>query len=306
MSRNIDLTTAVFIVINSKGGVGKSTASIEFITPFLYKVCGFTEKKIKLFEVDSKNNTVQLYKNSNLFQGALLKEKDDELKNICIKEFAKLDRDYPLIFDIGVDSFDKAFEVFKNVIYNQDVIYCLPTKPSEGDTNNTAKTVEAIKKVDPNANIVVFCTDSVSDTDESLRNEFGVLFGRYVQYDENKFIDPLFKRVNIPEKYIAIRKSELFIKAPTSYRTTIYDASLYGNLIHKIGEPTELEMRMNELVTKMKALKQDPKATQEAKDKLNAESELLSFHMNFYKECSNYAAENLLPKFKEFQKIINK
>jgi len=302
----INLSTAIFIVINSKGGVGKSTTSVEFVVPFLYKMCGFTEKKIKLFEVDSKNNTVELYKNSALFHGFLLKEKDDELKNVCIKEFSKLDRDYPLIFDIGVDAFDRAFEVFKNVVYNQDIIYCLPTKPSEGDTNNTAKTVEAIKKADPKANIIVFCTDSVSDSDESLKNEFGVLFGRYVQYEENKFIEPLFKRVNIPEKYVAIKKSELFIKAPTSYRTTIYDASLYGSQIHKIGEPTEIELKMDSLLTQMKALQKDPKATQADKDKLNAESEVLSFHMNFYKECNGYVNEFFLPKFKEFQKLINK
>lgn len=299
------INNSVFVVLSTKGGAGKTTGATQLIIPFLTEMRGVGKSLPRLYEVDYKNNGSQGLSESKIFAVTLVTGK--ELEDVIVRESSNFMRDYPIIFDIGVSEFEKAFSAFSGKVFDEGVLYILPTKTSETDFKNTADSIRLIRSADPTAEFIVVCSDAKHGHNEEsfLRDEFGMIFGTWLDPTTKKPFPSLFKSVNITERFIALKSSELFDKTITSYRTTLYEAAKEGLAIKAFlsskdaTEPHAIDSAI--AAVKAKGLKEkDPKKLEE----LLAESEFLTKTRKHYINCATYYETYLAPSFRDFAKLI--
>ncbi|MDQ1340889.1 MAG: hypothetical protein QG567_2047 [Campylobacterota bacterium] len=309
MTNSTLISEMIFIVCNKKGGAGKSTAANQFIAPFLAENLEESGKKVKLIEIDDNNNSRSAYAESKLTDSVLIADAGKELEKICLKEFSMAGRGYPIIFDIGVGYFEQALETLSNVLLDERVVYVVPAKQSPDDAINSKTTIEKIIQYNPSAKVVLICSDAMSDygQEDDLREEFGILFGKYINTRTNKFMRTIFDSFSIPENFVSIKKSSLFIEAGVTFLTTIYEAGEIGKTIHKgDGVRHPLELEIDSIREKISAERAKDKPNQKTIDALSAEIEVCRTKLVFYKKCAKYSTAHLSPIFRDFAKIIDR
>ncbi|OGS70688.1 MAG: hypothetical protein A3F91_09245 [Flavobacteria bacterium RIFCSPLOWO2_12_FULL_35_11] len=308
MTNSTLMREMIFIVCNKKGGAGKSTAANQFIAPFLAENLKSGGKKVKLIEIDDNNNSRAAYAESKLTDSVLIADAGKELEKICLKEFSMAGREYPIIFDIGVGYFEQALETLSNVLLDERVVFIVPAKQSPDDAINSKTTIGKILEYNPLAKIVVICSDAMYDygQEDDLREEFGILFGKYINTRTNKFMQTIFDDFKIGENFVSIKKSSLFIEAGVTFLTTIYEAGEIGKTIHKgdgVRHPLELEIDV--IREKISAELAKEKPSQKTIDGLNSEIEICRTKLVFYKKCAKYSTTHLSPIFRDFAKILD-
>lgn len=297
--------TDIFIDISSKGGVGKTTTAVQFLAPYLYqkinKSTSKEVKKIKLFEVDAKNNSSDSLKNSTIFEQVLVKNGTKALEEKLNIELANLVRDYPIIIDVGVAYAKEVLETLGNILTDEKVHFIVPTKQDESDVNNAVETIRDIKKIRSDANIILSCSDALCGFDEldELKEEFGMVFGKYINLETNLFEQSIFERLNIDEKFISLKKSPLYIESKKTFKITIYEAGLIGKSLSNLKEP-------NELLTELSEIKEELKVAQKSKNEekineLNLKSLIIRKKITFYKKCATYLSKYIEPMFRQFE-----
>jgi len=297
--------TDLIIDISSKGGVGKTTTAVQFLAPYLYqKINKSTSKeikKIKLFEVDAKNNSSDSLKNSTIFEQVLVKNGTKALEEKLSIELANLVRDYPIIIDVGVAYAKEVLETLGNILTDEKVHFIVPTKQDESDVNNAVETIRDIKKIRSDANIILSCSDALCGFDEldELKEEFGMVFGKYINLETNLFEQSIFERLNIDEKFISLKKSPLYIESKKTFKITIYEAGLIGKSLSNLKEP-------NELLTELSEIKEELKVAQKSKNEekineLNLKSLIIRKKITFYKKCATYLSKYIEPMFRQFE-----
>lgn len=197
------------IVIQTKGGVGKSTFAQQILAPFYFEKLN---EKIKLLEIDDENKDSLTFHSTQIMQTEMLKTQ--EIKKI--DEIFFSDENY--IIDIGGNKTATIFlQELKKVNEFEKIIFWIPLGIGEQDNLNAFDIYNKIKEINPNANIA-FVLSRVNTSD--LEWEFVNFFGH--EFLPIKFaIMEQLKNVD----YVVI-KSSTIINNARYFGRTVYDLTM--------------------------------------------------------------------------------
>lgn len=160
------------IIINSKGGVGKSTTSMQVIAPFLYQHIG--NKKVNFVELDDENQDSTTFARSELVNAQQIKitgtDLDSKLLDIIIDN-------ENIVIDVGgnktttfvIDSLSNT-----GIINALDLIV-IPLGDGEQDASNAIKLYKKVREL--NSDIKIVFVLSRVDIGMDLEMQFFDFFG---------------------------------------------------------------------------------------------------------------------------------
>ena len=316
MSKNNNYSQSVTVILNTKGGVGKSTASLQVITPFLYQQINGnnitdindTQTKVRIYDIDAKNNSSEILGNSKLFESFLVKKCDLSLEKILNDEINSLSRDYPLVFDIGNTFTEDFLKVLSNMftISDKTINFIVPVKQDEDDARNAKNTIELVKQYHKNANISIACSDSIANPNdyEDLAMEFEMIFENYYNYNEKKFLPGLFEKLSLNNKYFVVKKTigvgNLLVRSKVWTRKTIFENAIEAAQMKRNRASHPDVIAYNEARKKAIEFYKKDKNSKEGKVE-EQKSLILASLMNIKNHCDNYRLEYLNTTFQQIE-----
>ena len=159
------------IVLSTKGGVGKTTFTIQILAPYLNQK---TKQKVPFFIGDTVNEDARVF-NSDLFEISNSKFYLDKSNDNFIQELA-LQKD--CIVDVGGNQSSELFlkELEdKSFLIDDDFVFFVPTMNEINSINNAIDTYKKLVQISNNFKII-FVLSNVVDT-ENYEDEFFALFG---------------------------------------------------------------------------------------------------------------------------------
>jgi len=135
----IDNSNLKILVVNDRGGVGKSTVAQQIIAPYLFSVSG--NKKVPYYSLESKDEG---FTETNIIIPSYMEVKKETFDNLFISLFS---RNESSIFDIGCE---KTSETVLNSLVNTGLIYgvdlfVIPLTNGKKEANAVKKIYEFIK-----------------------------------------------------------------------------------------------------------------------------------------------------------------
>jgi len=258
------------VVISSKGGVGKSTISMQLVAPYLYEKN--SKNPIKFYEFDDENEDSLSYGGSELTIRKLI-EVENEVLFMNMLEILSTDEN--VCIDIGGN---KSTTMALNALAKTGAIYevdmaIIPLLDGEQDAINASKIYQQLKNINPEIKIV-FALNKVRQL-KYLKYQFDNFFGdvRGIFNDINSLIHILEK--DEVENYIALLDDEV-IKYSRKFGTTIYEIA---------NQNRDFKMEMQ----KVNDIK---------------EKKLLGFKSFVYEDSKRYLKEVLQPAFEKLDKIM--
>ena len=260
------------VLINSKGGVGKSTISMQIASTYIFQTTG---KKVNHFEFDDENQDNISFKKSSIINTYSQKVDKTNLR----ETLTDILMDYTnVVIDVGankttVNILDALLK--SGMIFKVD-IFIVPIMDGESDANSAIKIYQKIKDMDENATIV-FALNRLH-TNKDVNSQFDIFLG-----DDRSIFNEKGIIESIPQKdrhIIKLEDSDV-IKYSKNFGLTIWELALTNR---DIGI--------------------------EIKDALNKETnkeliKTLSFKKGIKDDCLNYLKTNLHPTFLEIDKIIS-
>ena len=194
----------IYITINSKGGVGKSTLANQILPPYIYLK---NNKKAKLIEIDDENNDSAIINNSDIL----------EAKTIHTSKIKTIDEifidDEDVIVDVGGNKTATIFlSEMKKIGEFQNVTWFIPVGQGLQDTANAMDTQRTITELDKEANIIFVLSNNRTDD----------VAWEYLHFFGNEFLDTPFSIHDKDTKYIIIKSSDIVNNAKT-FGKTVYD-----------------------------------------------------------------------------------
>jgi len=175
-----------FMVLNTKGGVGKSTVSVQVLVPYLWNRTGQTEK-INLVEFDDENSDSETFGNSNILDAKRIKISNGDLDTNIVN--TALDHEN-LVVDVGgnktttyilqslentniIDVFDCAIIPLGDG--EQDAINAVNVYKKLRDISNDIKIVFALSKVDKSMDKEIQFFDFFGDIKDRIDSRTGII-----------------------------------------------------------------------------------------------------------------------------------
>jgi len=260
------------VVISSKGGVGKSTISMQVITPYLYEKNN--KQPIQFYEFDDENEDSLSYGGSKLTERKLIEVADEILFTQMLEI---LSSDENICIDIGGN---KSTTMALNALNKTGAIYevdmaVIPMLDGEQDAINASKIYQQLKNANPDIKIV-FALNKVKQL-KYLKYQFDNFFGdiRGIFNDINALIHILeeYEKNN----YIALLDDDV-IKYSRKFGTTIY-----------------------EIANQNRDFKMEMKKVNDIREK-----KLIGFKSFVYENSKLYLNDVLKPTFEKLDKIIEK
>lgn len=206
------------ITINSKGGVGKSTTSVQVLAPFLYELMG--KQKVKFVEFDDENQDSTTFAKSDLINAERITISGTDLDSKLLDIIMDNEN---IIIDVGgnktttfvVDSLSNT-----GIINALDLIV-IPLGDGEQDASNAIKLYKKVREL--NSDIKILFVLSRVDGAMDLEMQFFDFFG-----DKQGRVDD---RVGMIEKIapedqniIKVRNSDV-IKYSRAFGISAYELS---------------------------------------------------------------------------------
>ncbi len=211
----------IYIVINSKGGVGKSTFSNQILAHYLYEKN--KKQKTKLIEIDDENEDSKILKDSEILTSKLISTN----KINTIDEIFLEDKD--VVIDVGGNKTATIFlKELENIELDDNVTFCIPLGTGIQDVANAKDTQIAINKIQQNAKIIFVLSSNKGDDIED----------DYVQFFGSKFIDTKFQ-IN-SDKYVVINYDSV-LNNSKSFNKTYYDISNNKTDFWKLAKEAQKE-----------------------------------------------------------------
>jgi len=260
------------VVINSKGGVGKSTISIQIAATYIYQLTG---KKVNHYEFDDENQDNISFKKSSIVnihtQTVAKTDLKEKLADIL------LDKEN-IVIDIGAG---KTTVYFLRGLLNSGMIYTIdlfiiPLSDGESDALGAIRIYKTIKDVNPNAKIL-FALNRVQ-SNRSVSSQFNIFLGdKRNIFNEKGIIEMLQEN---DRHFIQIEDSDT-IKYSKNFGLTIL----------------ELATNTRDIESELKKALDD----NASKDVLKT----LSFKKSIKDDCSAFVKSNLLAIFNKIKTVIN-
>jgi len=262
------------VVLNAKGGVGKSTISMQVIVPYLYTRNG--NRVVNYYEFDDENEDSKSFINSKLVNSKQIKvsEKNlrDPITDIVLKEEA-------MCIDVGANKTTTYFVsslIDSGMIDAIDLIV-IPLSDGELDAINAIELYYKIKESGSNIKII-FILNRYNEL-RAVDSQFDIFLG-----DKRGFFDTQGFIENVLEKdrnYVTLADSDS-IKYCRSFGTTVWElAHLDRDLSAQLRD-----------------------AIKEKRDK--QEIKLLSFKRALKGDCELLTTKNLEPIFERIDNILSR
>lgn len=199
----------IYITINKKGGVGKSTFSNQILSSYLYNK---NNEKVKIIEIDDENNDNASFGKTEIMDCDI----------IATANIKKIDEiffdDTDTIIDIGGNKTASIFlEEMKKIDEFENVVWFVPLGAGEQDNLNALETYNDIKTLDDKARVIfILSRVTSSDIEWEFLNFFGNEFLNTKSAICNQIDNPI---------YISI-KSNSIISNARYFQKTAFDLSL--------------------------------------------------------------------------------
>lgn len=203
------------LVVSSKGGVGKSTVSMQVIAPYLYEKNN--KKPISFYEFDDENIDSLSYGASNLSNREVIDVEDF----IIMEKFIEiLSKDEFSCIDVGGNkSTTLCLDTLSDCgMIGEIDLAVIPLLDGEQDSINALKTYTRLKELNEDLNIV-FALNRVKNI-KFIEYQFDNFFGdiREIFDDSNALINFVDKKDN----FICVEDSDI-VKYSRKFGMTIYE-----------------------------------------------------------------------------------
>jgi hypothetical protein len=240
------------VILNAKGGVGKSTISMQVIVPYLYTRNG--ESVISYYEFDDENEDSKSFINSKLVNPNQIKVTDSNLRDVITDIILQ---DNPMCIDVGANKTTTYFItslIDSGMIDAVDLIV-IPLADGELDSINAIELYYKIKESGSEVKIL-FILNRYNEL-RDINSQFDIFLGdKRGFFDSQGFIENVLEQ---DRNYVTLADSDA-IKYCRSFGTTVWelaniDRDLSGQLREAIRE--KRDKKDIKLLSFKKALKGD-------------------------------------------------
>ena len=203
--------SAIKLILNTKGGVGKSVIATQILTLLADK-----NQAIEIYEVDNNNKT-QLDNASVIIKSFEANKADEALDEAFFEALANENK--LVIVDAGGgDDTKKVIEAIEKANID-DVEYYIPLNSDLEQQKNVKDTINLIKNIDKKAKVNLILNRAHSLDEEAIKKQFISIFGNE-NYNINGIFDEIKKDI---KKVYAIEDNNVLQIVKNIYKTTIKD-----------------------------------------------------------------------------------
>lgn len=260
------------LVGNTKGGVGKSTVSVQILAPFLYELAGGVS--VPLVEFDDENKDAETFSHSTLIDASQISLVGTDL--VGTLSDLVLSNEH-LIVDIGGN---KTTSVLLDALENGGMVegfdlFVIPLMDGEQDAVNAVRVYKRVRSLSSSIAIVF----ALSKVDKNMAFEMqffdwvGDLKGRI------NGVPGLIEEVDEADKNMILIHSSDVIKY----------SRIFGNTVYEIAAKPLEEMKIQ--------------LSQAIKNKEETVARKLSYKMDILRKSIRYKQETLEPCFKALEGI---
>jgi cellulose biosynthesis protein BcsQ len=262
---------AKIVVLNTKGGVGKSTISVQVGVAYLYAK---TRQKIDHFEFDDENQDAAAFYDSSILNIHHEKVERAELREKITDTLVDYEN---VVIDVGANKTATKFldALIDSGMLNMLDLIIIPLMDGENDATSAANTYFKIKEANKDVKII-FALNRVNTTRE-LRSQFNVFLGDPREIFNNCGIIDSIQEID--RRYIKLTDSDT-IKYSKNFGKTVWELA-------KVDRNLEDELK---------------EAIIEKKDKKTIK--LLSFKTAVQKDCQKFTEDVLEPIFRYFNDLL--
>jgi hypothetical protein len=203
--------SAIKLVLNTKGGVGKSVISTQILT-----LLADENQEVEVYEVDNNNRTI--LDNANLTIKSFEANKAAEALDEAFFETLANENKLIIVDAGGGDDTKKVIEAIEKAQID-NVEYYIPINSDLEQRKNLIDTINLIKNIDKKAKINIILNRANSLNEEAIKEQFINLFGSE-KYEINGIFDKIKKDI---EKVYAIEDNNILQIVKNIYQTTIRD-----------------------------------------------------------------------------------
>ena len=233
------------MILNTKGGVTKSTTAVQIIAPFLYWKSGENEK-VNLFEFDDENEDSITFINSKILNSKRIKISGNDLDINLINTILENDN---LVIDVGGN---KTTTYMINALENTNLIngldcIVIPLTDGEQDSINAIKVYKKIRDLSNDIKVVFVL--GRADKSMDIEIDFGDFFG-----DTKGLLDGkvgYIEDINDNDRNIIKVYKDESVKASRRFGTTVFELSKQDMSILKDKMKQYLKDKDNDKVKKV-------------------------------------------------------
>ncbi len=259
-------------VINTKGGVGKSTISMQLVVPYLYQK---VRNPISFFELDDENEDSISFEKSRLVWleriGVAGQDLREELRDILLLE-------NHIVIDVGAN---KTAVYVLDALISSGMVYALdaaviPLMDGELDATSAIHIYQKLKNANPDIKIV-FALNRWNETRE-LESQFDIFLGdKYGFFDTKGVINYIDEK---DRNYLVLADSDA-IKYSRAFGITLWEfARMELDIDRELKEAIE-------------------------KGASKEEIKRLSFKKSLKTDCEKYNERILQKAFKKLDEILD-
>jgi len=230
----------IYIVINKKGGCGKSTFSNQILSAYLFQKA---KAKVDLVEIDDENKDCLTFSSTEIFNGKSLKTRDVEASLDTILSSKK-----DTIIDVGGN---KTSSLFFNEMslasFTKNKKWFVPLGTGEQENLNALDTYNSIRDIDSEADVIFVLSRARA---ENEKWEFSSFFG-------SEFFDSTFAVNNQVDniKYVSINDDPVLQNVRPFQRTILDFAMIEKDYVEAaINEEDEKKIRKFTYLNRIKKL----------------------------------------------------
>jgi cellulose biosynthesis protein BcsQ len=260
------------VVLNAKGGVGKSTISMQVVVPYLYTRS--QNSIVNYYEFDDENEDSKSFINSKLVSSTQVKVVESNLREVIADIVLK---DESMCIDVGANKTTNYFvsSLIDSGMVDAIDLIIIPLADGELDAINAVELYYKIKESQSEVKIL-FVLNRYNEL-RNIHSQFDIFLG-----DKRGFFDTqgLIENIGAQDRnYVTLTDSDT-IKYCRSFGTTVWElANLDRDLTGQLRE-----------------------AIKEKRDK--QEIKMLSFKKALKGDCELYTKNSLENIFKKIDELI--